>query len=86
MFKVGDLKHATLATVSRCGMVWFSEDVLSNEMIFENYLLTLRHIPLEGEENSFNLGGGSGPAEAILSPTLQVIFICNLSQSIINPD
>ena len=27
--QVTDLKHATLATVSRCGMVWFSEDVLS---------------------------------------------------------
>lgn len=25
MFEVQDLKYATLATVSRCGMVWFSE-------------------------------------------------------------
>lgn len=28
MFEVESLKNATLATVSRCGMVWFSEDVL----------------------------------------------------------
>lgn len=41
------MKYATLATVSRCGMVWFSEDVLSTEMIFENYLARLRNIPLE---------------------------------------
>ncbi|MBN3298743.1 DYHC1 protein, partial [Amia calva] len=27
MFEVQDLKYATLATVSRCGMVWFSEDI-----------------------------------------------------------
>lgn len=45
--QVQDLKYATLATVSRCGMVWFSEDVLSTEMIFENYLARLRSIPLE---------------------------------------
>ncbi|KAH0477442.1 MAG: hypothetical protein KVP17_003594 [Porospora cf. gigantea B] len=29
MFEVDTLKSATLATVSRCGMIWFSEDVLS---------------------------------------------------------
>ena len=28
MFEVESLKYATLATVSRCGMVWFSKDVL----------------------------------------------------------
>ena len=36
MFRVTDLYYATLATVSRCGMVWFSEDVLSTDMIFTN--------------------------------------------------
>ena len=29
MFKVEHLRYATLATVSRCGMIWFSEDVMS---------------------------------------------------------
>uniref|UniRef100_A0A336KP21 Dynein heavy chain, cytoplasmic n=1 Tax=Culicoides sonorensis TaxID=179676 RepID=A0A336KP21_CULSO len=55
MFEVQDLKYATLATVSRCGMVWFSEDVLSTEMIFENYMSRLRNLPLEDsdEDNSF---------------------------------
>uniref|UniRef100_A0A2P2HXP1 Dynein heavy chain, cytoplasmic n=1 Tax=Hirondellea gigas TaxID=1518452 RepID=A0A2P2HXP1_9CRUS len=47
MFEVQDLRFATLATVSRCGMVWFSEDVLSVEMIFLNYLARLRHISLQ---------------------------------------
>ncbi|XP_034944602.1 dynein heavy chain, cytoplasmic isoform X1 [Chelonus insularis] len=55
MFEVQDLKYATLATVSRCGMVWFSEDVLSTEMIFENYLLRLKNIPLEdGDEDNLS--------------------------------
>lgn len=47
MFEVQDLKYATLATVSRCGMIWFSEDVLTTEMIFENFFARLRNIPLE---------------------------------------
>ena len=38
MFVAQDLNFATLATVSRCGMVWFSEDVLSLDMIFEHYI------------------------------------------------
>lgn len=54
MFEVQDLKYATLATVSRCGMVWFSEDVLSTEMVFENYFARIRNIPLDdGEDDSF---------------------------------
>lgn len=72
MFEVQDLKYATLATVSRCGMVWFSEDVLSTEMIFENYMLRLKNIPVdEGDEEGFGKKG-SEPKEDLLSPTLQV--------------
>ncbi|KAJ3389103.1 hypothetical protein HDU92_001163 [Lobulomyces angularis] len=47
MFEVDTLKYATLATVSRCGMVWFSDDVVSLEMLFENYLLSLKSKSLE---------------------------------------
>jgi len=72
MFEVTDLKHATLATVSRCGMVWFSEDVLSTEMIFNNYLSKLKQIPLEGEDESFNMGRPGDKREEEISPTLQV--------------
>lgn len=36
------MKYATLATVSRCGMVWFSEEVVSPKMIFSHYLERLK--------------------------------------------
>ena len=51
MFEEQDLKFATLAIVRRCGMVWFSEDILSLYMIFEHYLSKLKSLPIdEGEE------------------------------------
>ena len=51
VFEVQDLKYATLATISRCGMIWFSEDVLTNEMIFENYFLKLWKVNLKETKN-----------------------------------
>ncbi|KAK7504322.1 hypothetical protein BaRGS_00004626, partial [Batillaria attramentaria] len=77
MFEVQDLRYATLATVSRCGMVWFSEDVLSTDMIFENYLQTLRNVPLEESEEdvrftSHAAGAAGDTKEEQVSPTLQV--------------
>ncbi|XP_059178510.1 cytoplasmic dynein 1 heavy chain 1-like isoform X2 [Physella acuta] len=74
MFEVQDLKYATLATVSRCGMVWFSEDVLSTEMVFENYLRQLRSVPLEESEEDFrhNRTAGGEAKEEEVSPTVQI--------------
>lgn len=42
MFEVETLKYATLATVSRCGMVWFSDDLVTYEMVFHHYLNRLK--------------------------------------------
>lgn len=42
MFEVETLKHATLATVSRCGMVWFSEDTIDSQMMYQHYLMRLK--------------------------------------------
>ncbi|MCQ2815661.1 MAG: AAA family ATPase [archaeon] len=42
MFEVESLKYATLATVSRCGMIWFSNDVVSIDMMFSHYLKRLQ--------------------------------------------
>ena len=38
LFEVETLKYATLATVSRCGMVWFSRDVITTPMIIDHYV------------------------------------------------
>lgn len=74
MFEVQDLKYATLATVSRCGMVWFSEDVLSTDMIFNNFLARIRSIPLdEGEDEAQRKRKGTEDEEEASSPMLQVI-------------
>lgn len=87
MFEVQDLKYATLATVSRCGMVWFSEDVLSTEMIFENYLLRLRNIPLEDTDDD-SFGQTPNPdKEDEVSPCLNIQRdIALLLQSYFSPD
>ncbi|KAL4887486.1 dynein heavy chain, N-terminal region 1-domain-containing protein [Aspergillus karnatakaensis] len=42
MFEVESLKYATLATVSRCGMVWFNEDTVTPAMIISNYVESLK--------------------------------------------
>ena len=41
MFEVETLKHATLATVSRCGMVWFSEETVTYQNMYNHYLARL---------------------------------------------
>ncbi|KAK1158695.1 cytoplasmic dynein 1 heavy chain 1 isoform X1 [Acipenser oxyrinchus oxyrinchus] len=74
MFEVQDLKYATLATVSRCGMVWFSEDVLSTDMISNHFLARLRNIPLdEGEDEAQRMRKGTEEeGEEAASPMLQI--------------
>ena len=42
IFEVETLKYATLATVSRCGMVWFSEDTTDLQNIFYHFLQRLK--------------------------------------------
>ncbi|CAH0480997.1 unnamed protein product [Peronospora belbahrii] len=42
MMETETLRYATLATVSRCGMVWFSQDTVKTCHIVEHYLLTMR--------------------------------------------
>ena len=51
MFEVESLKYATLATVSRCGMVWFSVDVLKSQEIFYHYLIRLKMDKFDSELN-----------------------------------
>ncbi|KAI9295785.1 dynein heavy chain [Neoconidiobolus thromboides FSU 785] len=66
MFEVEDLRQATLATVSRCGMVWYSEDVVSLNMIYKEYLNKLKtQILAESEEDLANIKGTENESLAL---------------------
>lgn len=71
MFEVQDLKYATLATVSRCGMIWFSEELISLKMMYTHYLTNLRKIPLDEQEKEIQK---NNPNESL--PGLQVQKQC----------
>ena len=82
MFEVQDLKFATLATVSRCGMVWFSEDVLSLDMVFDNFLSRLRDISIDDAEDDRSRFASSREKKTdALSPTMQVALSDRLMAS-----
>lgn len=53
-------------------MVWFSEDVLSVEMIFENYLARLCRIPIEETEEDVAFMKKVEKKNDETTPTLQV--------------
>ena len=76
LFEVQDLKYATLATVSRCGMVWFSEEILKTEMIYQHFLTCLRNIPLDEVSENFMTQRSQSPSQSEeakeLSDTLKV--------------
>ncbi|KAJ2638163.1 dynein heavy chain [Coemansia sp. RSA 1286] len=76
MFEVETLRYATLATVSRCGMVWFSDDTVSFSMAMQRYLRVLQTEPLgDAEESVFKAeaaGAAAKDGEASLSPAMRV--------------
>ncbi|KAL2829944.1 dynein heavy chain, N-terminal region 1-domain-containing protein, partial [Aspergillus cavernicola] len=76
MFEVESLKYATLATVSRCGMVWFNDDTVTPEMIISNYVESLRTKIFE------DLDDDSAPAgqSAVKTQDCQTMLSSILSQ------
>lgn len=64
MFEVEHLRYATLATVSRCGMIWFSEDVVEPSMVYRQYLDSLSSTPLDAEDDEAFDGIGRRADEA----------------------
>lgn len=60
MFEVEHLRYATLATVSRCGMIWFSEEVIDTAMICQHQLSTLALTTVGADDNdSGDFGDGT---------------------------
>ncbi len=51
-FEVQNLNHATPATVSRCGMVWFSDGVVTTKMMARHFLDRLRVDPIVNVQQS----------------------------------
>ena len=74
MFEVETLKYATLATVSRCGMVWFSEDTVPPSMVVENYLQGLRSTAFdELDEDTSAAGQTAADALAVQNLAANVL-------------
>ena len=74
MFEVETLKYATLATVSRCGMVWFNDDTVTANMMVKHYLDTLRSVPFEDlDEDAVATGQTSAKALALQVQTADLL-------------
>ncbi|KAI9679439.1 MAG: hypothetical protein M1817_005461 [Caeruleum heppii] len=68
MFEVETLRYATLATVSRCGMIWFNEDTVTPSMMVSNYLGHLRTVAFEDfDEDTITPGQTSTKALEVQS-------------------
>ena len=57
MFETETLKYATLATVSRCGMIWFSQNILSTHDVLQKHLKDMKNMTKGGGVG----GSGGGP-------------------------
>ncbi|MCJ1316193.1 hypothetical protein MMC15_001513 [Xylographa vitiligo] len=74
MFEVESLKYATLATVSRCGMVWFNEDTVTPNMLVENYLQKLRSAPFDDlDEDTAAAGQAAAEALAVQNQAAKIL-------------
>ena len=60
LMEVDTLRHATLATVSRAGMVWYASDTLSLDMVLRQQLIALRKDDIQSMAASY--GDGKSPA------------------------
>ncbi|PVH14652.1 uncharacterized protein CXQ87_002799 [Candidozyma duobushaemuli] len=51
IFEVDNLTHATLATITRCGMIWFDRSLIKAELVWEKFLFKLRQNSLETQSS-----------------------------------
>ena len=74
MFEVENLKYATLATVSRCGMVWFNHDTVTSDMMVSNYLQRLRSTAFDDlDEDTASVGQTSAQALSMQVQTADLL-------------
>ena len=73
VFEVDSLRHATLATVSRCGMVWFNDALVARTMRFNHCLDELRAAPSQDDDLGVLLAGDDSTS-ALIADTLAPYF------------
>ena len=74
VLEVDSLAHATPATVSRCGMVWFSDDTVSSHMYLEHMLASL------ATEDPLS----SSASEQTEAPPAQTLFLSTIRELVIS--
>ena len=80
ILEVDSLEQATPATVSRCGMVWFSAETVTNDMCLRHFVGELRSENLSGD-NSLISGDGIPSAQISFLGAVQAYFISEDSRS-----
>ncbi|WWC73019.1 uncharacterized protein I206_106984 [Kwoniella pini CBS 10737] len=75
MFEVEHLRYATLATVSRCGMIWFSEQVIDTAMICQHHLNILTTVPIGADDEESPDYITNAPANTQLEVQKQIVKI-----------
>ncbi|KAG8627876.1 hypothetical protein KVT40_003749 [Elsinoe batatas] len=80
MFEVETLKYATLATVSRCGMVWFSDDTISSDVMVRHELDELRHATFDDLDEEALASVSGTTATKDLQAQIADLLIRKLSQ------
>ncbi|KKY18692.1 putative dynein heavy chain [Phaeomoniella chlamydospora] len=75
MFEVENLKYATLATVSRCGMVWFSEDVVTTDLRITQYAESLKTHTFEDlDEDAIGTSSANSQTQETIATYLQKLL------------
>lgn len=62
LFEVDSVEHATLATITRCGMVAFGAELVSREARLEHALAGLARVPLGGDEEFVSIASPEASA------------------------
>ena len=71
MFEVESLKYATLATVSRCGMVWFSDDTVTSSLMIDHQLQMMSNRSFDDIDE--DVGGAPVKAQATQVKVVEVL-------------
>ena len=73
MFEVESLKYATLATVSRCGMVWFSDDTVTPSLVIDHQLQLMGSRSFDDIDDDVGSGGAPAKAQATQLRVVEVL-------------